>query len=1077
MINKTNFRWVLLLLIFMLSVPPELFAQAVTIKGKVVDTSGEAIIGASVLEKNSKRNGTTTDLNGDFSLKVSASGKRLVISYIGMKPQEVTAVEGKVIKITMEDDQTALNEVVVIGYGSKVRADLTGSVGSVSGASLARVPVASAAEALQGKIAGVQVTTLDGEPGAEINIRVRGGTSVTQSNQPLYIVDGFQASNINDIPPTDIQSIDVLKDASLTAVYGAKGGNGVIIVTTKSAQEGKISVNFNTYAQVRSLVRKLDLLDPYDYVKLQYDNVVGDNTKNYKFRDNFGHPLDFDLYKNVQGIDWQDEILGGHPMSYMYNVTVGGGSEKLKFNTSLTHNDENGVLIGSGVRRTNLNMKFNAQLSPKVQLLVNSRISYRRTAGAGADNVGNGGIIDILRYRPTNGLRDFANRAPETVDPEEEKFFQLTNPKGQIDQNYNLQHSYTFTNQVSLEWTIMKGLQFRTEGMLSMGFSNQDRFWGYLTSGAFDKQPVADKNNNRSDSYIWTNTLSYGLTLNKQHNLSFLLGQEVQHSQSRGSDFNVRYLPKEISPTKALNNMGLGTPYSSTSYISSPDRTASFFGQANYNFDRKYLVSTTFRADGSTKFAPGNQWGYFPAISGAWVVKKEKFMEGLNFISNLKIRAAVGMAGNNRITDDMWRYQYVINSSGGPGWGEKNEKGYDYYVNAGGSTFPNTKIKWETTMTRNLAIDLGLFGERLTITPEIYWNTTRDLLYESEIPLTTGYTRQMQNIGQVTNRGFELTINATIVDNRDFKLNGNFTFGSNKTRIDKLNGVDDVIWATSSRWKSSDYDYCLKVGDQLGLIYGYVSDGLYGFDEFNKTNNYNYEAKEGTVNCNALFGTAPGKLKFKNFVDGVDGVQDVNIVNDNDKVVIGNTNPKFSGGFGLNGSWKNFDFSCNFAYMYGFDVNNATRYTLSSFEGNSNNYYNVLAEFAEPNRWRYANDQGDRMLNTNWCVDEYIDINSKAKTFSPVDIGKKVAIDKFIEDGSFLRLQDVTIGYTLPKKMSKRMGIERLRFYTSGYNLFLWTKYSGYDPEVDVQTGLTPGVDYNRYPRSRNFLLGLNITF
>jgi len=251
-----------------------------------------------------------TDLNGDFSLKISASGKRLVITYIGMKPQEVVAVAGKTLTINMEEDQTALSEVVVIGYGSKVRADLTGSVGSISGASLARVPVASAAEALQGKIAGVQVTTLDGEPGAEINIRVRGGTSVTQSNQPLYIVDGFQASNINDIPPTDIQSIDVLKDASLTAVYGARGGNGVVIVTTKSAQEGKLSVSFNTYAQVRSLARKMKLLDPYDYVKIQYENVVGDNTKNYKFRDNFGNPQDFDLYKSVEGVDWQDEILG-----------------------------------------------------------------------------------------------------------------------------------------------------------------------------------------------------------------------------------------------------------------------------------------------------------------------------------------------------------------------------------------------------------------------------------------------------------------------------------------------------------------------------------------------------------------------------------------------------------------------------------------------------------------------------------------------------------------------------------------------------------------------------------------------
>lgn len=1052
------------------------FAQQKTVRGTVTDTSGEPIIGASIVARGSST-GTITDIDGNFTLNIGTSIKTLLVSYVGMRPQDV-AVTANPLKVILEDDALALDDVVVIGYGSKVRANLTGSVGSVSGSALARVPVASAAEALQGKVAGVQVTSADGAPGSEINIRIRGGTSVTQSNEPLFIVDGFPANSINDIPPTDIQSIDILKDASLTAIYGARGGNGVVIVTTKSAKSGKMSVSFNHTTQVRTLARKIDLMTPYEYVKIQYDAVVGNNTNRQKFRGNFGNPLDIDLYKRFEGHDWQDEILGGKPISQMYNLSVGGGSQNLKFNTSLTHNDERGVLVGSGVVRTSINTKIQADISKKVKILFNPRLNYRQNRGAGADAVGSGGIIDVLRYRPTNGLREFAHVALEDIDPEEEKYFQYTNPKGDIDQNYSVQNSYEFTNQASLEWAVLKGLTFRSEGMQYLSFADRNNFWGYITSTgrSNDNMPVAEISNSTRNKYVWTNVLSYGFSKN-ENNLSFLLGQEVQHSIIRTMTYSSRYFSKNIAPNVALQNMGLGTPWRSTSSISSPDRTSSYFGQANYDFKRKYLASLTLRADGSTKFAPGNQWGYFPAISGAWVISREDFMASQSLFSMLKYRVAFGKAGNNRITDDMWRYQYVINTTGGPGWGEKDQNGYEYYANSGGNTFPNNKIKWETTLTRNMAFDIGLFNDRLTITPEVYWNTTTDLLYQSNIPITSGYTQQMQNIGQVTNRGAELTINGVIFNKPDFQLSANLTFGANKTRIDKLNGTEDQIWTSSPRWSSSSFDYSLKVGDQLGLIYGYVYDGIYGFDEFEPTSNYGFVAKPGTVNNDALFGTQPGRPKFKNFVDGVDGAADVNIVNENDRVIIGNTNPKFSGGFGLSGAWKLIDFSCNFNYMYGFDVNNATRYTLSSFENNTNNYYNVLPEFNENNRWRYSNDMGDRMLNDQRFVQEYIDVNSTATVFNPTDIGKKVTHSYFIEDGSFLRLQDITIGCTIPKQLTRKLGIENFRLFLSGYNLFILTNYTGYDPEVDVQSGLTPGVDYNRYPRSRNFVVGLNLTF
>lgn len=1054
------------------------YAQT-TVTGVVKDDTGESLPGATVSIKGTTI-GTVTDINGKFSLKVQTPATAILkVSYIGMKIQDI-ALKGRTSGITvkLESDSRQLQEVVAIGYGgSKVRANLTGSVGSVSGTALARVPVASAAEALQGKVAGVQVTSVDGAPGSEINIRVRGGTSVTQSNSPLFIVDGFPVSSISDIPVTDIQSIDVLKDASLTAIYGAKGGNGVVIVTTKSAKSGKLSVTFNHTTQVRTLARKIDLMNPYEFVKLQYESVVGNNTNRQKFRGNFGNPLDFDLYKRYEGNDWQGEILGGTPLSQMYNLTLGGGSESLRFNTSITHNDEKGVLVGSGVVRTNVNTKISAELSKKVKVQINPRFNYRQNNGAGADAVGSGGIIDVLRYRPTNGIREFSHVSLEDIDPEEEKYFQYTNPKGDIDQNYVKTNIYDFTNQVSVEWNILKGLTFRSDLMQGWRFSEDNKFWGYITSTgrANNNQPVAEKKNTRQDKYQWTNVLNFGKSFGKS-NISFLVGQEMQSSVYQDSYQKSRYFSQDMKPEKALQNMQLGKPWIISSYISTPDRTLSFFSQANYDFSQKYLLSLTMRADGSSKFSSTKHWGYFPAISGAWIMSQEDFMKSQEIISLMKLRLAIGKAGNNRIDDDQFQYLYAMQTTGGPGWGENVENGYEYYANVNGTTFPNTNIKWETTLTRNLAVDLGLFNDRITITPEVYWNTTSDLLYKSNIPITSGYQQQMQNIGQVTNRGVELTINANIVKTKDFQLNGNFVFGANKTRIDKLNGAETEIWTSSSRWKSSNSDYCLKVGDELGLIYGYVYDGIYGFDEFDMTANYTYTPKSGTVNNDALFGTNPGKPKFKNFVDGVDGANDVNIVNENDRVQIGNTNPDFTGGFGMNGSWKNLDFSCNFNFMYGFDVNNATRYTLSSFENNTNNYYNILPEFNADKRWRYANDDGDRMLNDSRFFQQYIDINSKATIFNPVDIGKKVTHSYFIEDGSFLRLQDVTIGYTIPKPVTKKLGIQNLRLYFSGYNLFVWTKYRGYDPEVDVQNGLTPGVDYNRYPRSRNYVFGLNLT-
>ncbi|MEE1317597.1 MAG: TonB-dependent receptor [Prevotella sp.] len=1091
---KNVFFKVCMLVFLLIAAPAAALAQA-QVNGTVVDSQNEPIIGATIVEKGNTSNATISDIDGNFTLKVAA-GKKIVVSYVGMVSQEVTA--GQNLKIVLQEDASTMDEVVVIGYTSKARRDLTGSVGSVSGAKLAAVPVASAAEALAGKIAGVQVTTVDGQPGADINIRIRGGSAISssQDSKPLFIVDGFQTDNINDIPPTDIQSIDVLKDASLTAIYGARGGNGVVIVTTKNAQAGKVKVEFNAYGQLSYLAGKQEMLNTYEFVKYQLDDCIANNSRTYQFRRDFGNPNDLDIYKSKQTHDWQDELMGDGALTQMYNATVNGGNDKIRFSTSLTQHNQDGIITGSGVRRTNMNTKVNIQIAPNVRLLINPRFTYRRDLGAGASGIGTKGLIGVLNYKPTNGLREFTSVEEEWQDFNVERYWTLASPLDDINQNYNLKHSYNFTNQASLTWEIVKGLTFRSDIAQFWSFSDQNRFYGYLTDTAakHDNMPVAEITNQRGFKYTWTNTLNYVFTHKEDHNFAFLLGQEIQHNQTTVNYQSSRYFPQDIQPRTAFNNMGLGSAYESTSSVTTPNRIASFFGQANYNFKHRYLLSATFRADGSTRFAPGNQWGYFPSVSGAWVISEEPWWNK-DVVDNLKIRAAFGLSGNNNIGDDRWRYQYSIYANGGPSWGENpiTQNGDKYY--GSDNLFPNTEIKWETTVTRNLAADISLFKGRLTITPEVYWNTTRDLLYRCQIPTTTGYTYQWQNVGKVSNKGVELTIQGDILRGTDYVLSANFTMGMNKTKVEKINGTDAYI--PGKKWDSED-NFRLVEGEEVGLIYGYVFDGLYGFDEFHR-DGFNYAINDAQYleenpgvqvkpTVEGLFGTAPGRIKLKDLND--DGKIDIN-----DRTVIGNTNPKFQGGFGLSGQWKNFDFTANFNYMLDFDVINATAYDLSSACGASaTNPRNVLAKFDYNNRWTYYGDIYNKNADGTLSIynlneplisnsqhpdylDVYKEINTGKTLWNPQDVTSRYTLSNFVEDGSFLRLNDLTIGYTLPKSITSKWGISRLRLYVTGSNLFCLTSYSGFDPEVDIQNGLTPNVDHNRYPRSHSFLFGLNLGF
>ena len=1093
-------HWKTMLLVLVLCVGFNANAQNLTVTGTVVDGTDEPMIGATVAVEGTK-NLVVTDIDGNFTLKNVAKNATILVSYIGYQTEKI-AVDGQThFNVVLKEDSEALDEVVVIGYGgSRARRDLTGSVGSVSGAKLAAVPVSSAAVALQGKVAGVQVSSVDGQPGADVNIRIRGTASISvgegSDSNPLFIVDGFQQDNINDIPPSDIQSIDILKDASLTAIYGAKGGNGVVVVTTKNAAEGKTQVSFNGSLTWSHITKQLDLMDSYNFVDYQYDRIIGTSTRSSeakKFRFNFGHPYDLAMYKNMPTHDWQDEVMGNTPMSYSANVSIGGGNDKTRYNISITQSEDKGIILQSGVRRTTINTKLNTKLGKNVTFTFNPKMTYRRDLGEGGDHVGTGGIIDVLLYRPTNGLREFGGWQEGIFDADDEAEFSYTNPVNDIKRNSYKKHSYDFVNQASLEWKPISGLTLRTEGAYSVAFKQLDRFYAVGTSTAKSNRnlPVAMIDKSQTDKYIWTTTASYDWTLKDKNNFYFLLGYEIQHSQSQATSMANRYFPHDITADKALSMMGMGENYVATSSKGTPNRLQSYFGQINYNFDHKYLLSFTARADGTSFYASDNRWGFFPSVSGGWVLSEEGFLKDVTWINNFKIRAAIGKSGKNLTKADMWNDIYYMNSSGGPGFGESTTDGELFYDT--GSYLPNKHIKWESTLTRNLAIDLSMFNNRLTITPEVYWNTTSDLLHRVSMLTNTGYTYQWQNIGQITNKGVELTVNGEILRGRDYNLSATFTLGANKMKVDKLNGTENEMGNEAPKY-IKDYDmYRLRVGDQVGLIYGFVYDGLYSADEFyfdprdsNKAhprdgrdeNHMPLEGRDFTVINNVIgdsyvgSATMPGKVKFKD-LNG-DGQ-----ITSADQTIIGNTTPKLQGGFSLNGQWKNFDLTANFTYFLDFDVYNATAQALSSCAKSNTTWNNVLAKFSNT-RWRYTERFNSENLyanayNVSW--QDYVAYNEGATMWNPGDLVTAVPMDYFVEDGSFLRCTDITLGYTLPQSITKKAGMSRLRFYGSLSNLFTITNYSGYDPEVDVMSGLTPSFDYNRYPRSRGYVVGINVTF
>lgn len=1048
------------------------WAQTATVTGTVIDEEGP-LIGASVLVKGTS-NGTATDFDGNFELKdVDVKNAELVFSYVGYMNKTVK-LDGRTsgIEVFMEANTQLMEEVVVIGYGTMKRANVAGAMTSVDAQAIERLPVANVGEAIIGRMPGVQVTTADGSPDAEITVRIRGGGSITQSNQPLVLIDGFEGS-LNDVPPTDIEDIQVLKDAAATAIYGARGANGVVLVTTKKPQDGKVSVNVNAYVKTSELSHKMDVLTPYEFIRANWDrNAPKGSSQRTSFGNTFGQPYEFYIYQGYAGTDWQDVIFGTHPISSAVDANINGGNDRFKFKLSYMHQEQPSVMPENGLTQNNVNLTMNLKLWDFLSVEYRTRYMNKTLRGRGTEGIS---LLDAMLEQPTYGLQDFTQLPDNNLIIDESNFSESYHydPLETNRRFYRNRYSWLLNMGGALNWTIIKGMTIRNEFVYE-DFSERNRIFNAAESNS-DSRTVGphlkqtDKTRNR---WQLTNTWNYTFRLNDVHDIAVMLGQEMKHEQTKQKYNYIGYFPDNIDAEKAFDNYALGTVISATSSSPSPIRTLSFFGRANYSFDDRYIATFTLRADGSSKFAKENRWGYFPAGALAWRISNENFMRDVTWISELKLRASLGMSGNDRIDSDLYLNLYKLGDiSKAAGWGEK---GNYYYEMA--SKYPvNPNVKWETTITRNIGFDFTVLNGKIDGSVDAYWNTTKDLLLETVIPGDTGFEKMMTNVGQTSNRGIELNLNAWVFENKDWTVGLNMNIGFNRGKIDKLNRDELSFYATADKIDVNDDVFWYTVGESMGTILGYVNDGIYTVDDFDIVkdgNHYAYNLKPGIVDCSLLTGTPqPGYPKYKKLSDNPDDPNRYILTTD-DRQILGKTTPDFSGGFGANVKFRDFDLAAQFNFMVGFDVLNTNRMKLSLVPA-TGTYQNLDGAFR--NMWFAYDENGNNMKADDPAT--YAEYNKNATMWNPSNMTKTFVSSYYVEDGSFLRLQNLTLGYTIPERITKKIGMNRCRFYATGYNLFTFTGYQGYDPEVNIGEGIAPNQDYNMYPRSRSYSLGVQLTF
>lgn len=1059
-------------------------AQTRQITGKVTEKGNNAPLpGVGVLIKGTKI-AVSTDDKGAYKIGIPSTGSViLVFKFVGFNELEVEVGSKTQVNVALEENSTTLNEVniVNIGYGTVRKEAVTGSVSSLGAKDLIDFPVGTVAEALAGKLAGVTATTTEGSPGAEIQIRVRGGSSLTGDNSPLYIVDGIQVENaLSILSPNEIQSIDVLKDVASTSIYGSRGANGVVIITTKSGRDGKTVVSFDAFAGVRQIVNKLDVMNPYEFVSYQYELYNNNTAQDVRdaFTKKYGTFEDLEIYKNIPNIDWQDRVFGRQAFSNTQILNLSGGTKTTTYNFTVNNTDEDGIMLESGYRRTFASFRFDHKISDKFRTGINVRYSRQRIEGVGTTSTGSQGtnrLRNSVRYQPYSGGGD----AGDLFDAD---FLttQLSNPISLAQQELKYDYRNDMISSGYLSYQILKNLSVRSTVGLTFTDRKINGFNGPLSGIARNSAglPVVVLDNSNGTTLINTNVINYKPNLGNDHSLDLLAGQELNKIDAKTNSSTIRWFPINITAEEAFAGIQKAEPPTAGSVQDKPtsfqsgSRQFSFFARASYNYKGKYLATLNYRRDGSSFFAEGNRWGDFPSAQIAWRLSEEDFFKkmDLKWVYQFKIRASYGLAGNNRIGQDLFRTLFSANSTQG---GYATNDGSVTTGLIAGNVLANSAITWEKNISANIGFDIELLKNRVSIALDLYDNRTRDLLLNANIPPINGYNTQQQNVGKTQNKGIELQLNALVVKSKDFSYNAGFNISFNKNKILELqNGVQSYV--VQSGWVNSLADFKVEVGKPVGQFYGFVSDGRYNLDDFNVTQNpttlaYSYVLKPGIANSRVLIGNRepqPGDMKVKKLSNSASM-----LIGDDDKTVLGTSQPKFTGGFTNQFVYKNFDLSVFMNFTVGNEVYNANTIEFSSqFNVRDNN---LLATMN--NRWRNFDANGVRV--TDPAVLAQLNANTTLWTPSP---GNYTLTSYAIEDGSFLRVNNITLGYTLPTQFVQRSKfISRLRVYATVNNLHSFTGYTGYDPEANTRRSnpLTPGIDYAAYPRSRYILAGLNMTF
>ena len=1100
---KAKPRIGLLFLMFFCSLA--MMAQERTISGVVNDTRGEPVIGASVMVKGTTI-GTATDVNGSYTLSIPSSATTLVASYIGMKEVEA-AIIGNIVNITMEEDATNLDELVVVGYQTVRRRDLTGSVASIRGETITAAPVTNIAHALQGKLPGVNVISQDGRPDAEISIRVRGGGSISQSNDPLVLIDGIPG-NINEIPSDMVESIDVLKDASSTAIYGARGANGVILVTTKRGKEGRVSVSYSGYAKFNTPTGYLETLQPYDYLAYKWgvlDTYFG-TTYTTPFQHLFGigahqgsNSAGIDAYKNIQAYNLQKEVYNSS-FSHNHDLSVSGGNENTKILFSLNYLDEDGMKLNSYTQRATASFKLDQKISNSLNMNLDVRYSDQETMGNESTASGFGSSLSgAYRFRPI-ATSDILGNHSYLLDASlgEETFVMddMFNPVAVIRDHENLSLNQSLRGTAGINWSIIDGLNYRTELTLSRDYSQNKNWRGPTPFGNEESyldgegNPIyaGDADYRKADGWRmrWSNTLNYDFSLNDIHRINILGGQEV--TNSGGSFMRIQGDKYPANFTKE-NAFAMISQYGSNLRISSgtttPARILSYFGRANYSLLDRYMLTLTFRADGSSTFSPEHRWGYFPAAALAWRLSEESFMQDADWLDDLKVRISYGQVGNDAISSDQWsqlwaaetdiRNLHAINNTLIPAYDLASDQ------------MANRNLKWETTTTRNIGLDFTVLKNRVWGTIELYKNTTSDLLMLTDIPSITGFTTSYANIGQTSNKGVEFSLSGVLLNTTDWNISAGANINFNKGNIDKLSeGLQSAYGTGYFQSGIPNTDYALHVDRPVGIVMGYKMDGkgYYTPEDFN----YNattgiYTLKDGIPDLASSFVSYHGGLvpDGQYAYPGLPKFHDANpdgVIDERDYVEIGNMNPVHTGGFNINVSYKNFDLGTYFNWSYGNDIYNANLLaTLYNGEKGGGLYGNRMD--VVNNTYKLYEIQNGMLSRLN--TPEQLNAANQNSTLPLTYLKQGYVADIGVEDGSYLRLNTLTLGYTLADKAVSKLGMSNLRLYGTIYNVFTITRYSGLDPEVNSDPDRarypTPGLDWGTYPRARQFVVGLNATF